>query len=68
MNKLRICILTVLSIITLSINAQTTIVTGLLKDSTLNEPEAYATVRVYDKSDGKSRPSMFLTKDDRFVC
>lgn len=68
MNKLRICILTVLSIITLSINAQTTIVTGLLKDSTLNEPEAYATVRVYDKGDASSAIAMFLTKDDGSFC
>ena len=64
MKSIRIIVLAAVAAIVMSVSGQTTTVKGVLKDSTLNEPEPYATVRVFSK-DNKSNPTkMFLTKDD----
>ncbi len=64
MKGIRFLVLAVLSVIVLSASGQTTTVKGVLKDSTLNEPEPYATVRVFSKGNKSNPAAMFLTKDD----
>ena len=64
MKGIRLLVLAVLSVFMLTVSGQTTTVKGVLKDSTLNEPEPYATVRVYSQGNKTKPTAMFLTKDD----
>ena len=64
MKGIRFLVLAVMSVVVMSVSGQTTTLKGVLKDSTLNEPEPFGTVRVFSKGNKSNPKAMFLTKDD----